>query len=50
MAAANSINIDFSKLLKLVLDAENASDGFKKWLTKYNLTIRLAVLNTGTEK
>ncbi|KAF6026020.1 hypothetical protein EB796_015679 [Bugula neritina] len=47
--ATNSRFTDLNRFPKLVLSLENQSDSFKKWLVKYNLAVRLATLEMGTE-
>ena len=39
-----------SQLPRLVIDAENVSGSFGRWLEKYQLAARLAESNMGTEK
>lgn len=40
----------FNHLPRLVIDADNVSGSFGKWLKKYKLAARLAEINMGTEK
>ncbi|KAF6033687.1 hypothetical protein EB796_008005 [Bugula neritina] len=49
ITAINSRFTDLNRFPKLVLSLKNRSDSFKKWLVKYNLAVRLATLEMGTE-
>ena len=40
----------FSQLPRLIIDAENVSGSFGKWLKKYELAAKWAEINIGTEK
>ena len=40
----------FSQLPRLEIDPENVSASFNKWYKKYELAVRLAAINMGTEK
>ena len=40
----------FNKFPKLQIDLENVTISFRKWLRKFELVSRLAVINMGTEK
>ena len=40
----------FNQFLKWQIDLENVTVSFRKWLGKFELSSRLAVINVGTEK